>query len=232
MGGTDFFWSFGDGTTSRQVSPTKLYTTPGTYTVKLVAVDTNTCNLIDSTQSTIIVSDKPTAAFTFSPNPPEENIITTFTNNSTGAVRYKWLFGDGDSLITIRRDTIVKHQYPQTGSYNACLIAINQYDCPDTTCREVAVIINPLLDVVNAFTPNGDGVNDRAVAIGYGIAKMTFRIYNRWGQLMFESNDISLGWDGKFNGKPQPMDAYAYTLDAALVDGTPVRKAGSITLVR
>jgi gliding motility-associated-like protein len=96
----------------------------------------------------------------------------------------------------------------------------------------VSVIINPLLDVVSAFTPNGDGINDRAVVIGYGVAKLTFRIYNRWGQLMFESADERVGWDGKFNGKPQPMDAYGFTLDAEMVSGERIRKSGSITLIR
>jgi gliding motility-associated-like protein len=86
--------------------------------------------------------------------------------------------------------------------------------------------------VVSAFTPNGDGINDRAVVIGYGVAKLTFRIYNRWGQLMFESADERVGWDGKFNGKLQPMDAYGYTLDAEMVSGEKIRKSGSITLIR
>jgi gliding motility-associated-like protein len=99
-------------------------------------------------------------------------------------------------------------------------------------CEQVPIIINALLDVVNAFSPNSDGVNDRAVVIGYGIEKMTFRIYNRWGQLVYESNDPDQGWNGKYKGKDQPMDAYGYTLEATMFDGTRVQKSGSITLVR
>lgn len=231
-GGTFFTWFFGDGTTSTQASPVKFYGTPGIYTVKLIAVDSGTCNLIDSVERTITVSGKPTSNFSFSPNPPEENIITTFTNLATGATRYLWLFGDGDSLQTIRQDTLVRHQYRETGTYNACLVAINQFGCPDTFCLPVPIIINPLIDVVSAFTPNNDGTNDRAIVIGYGIEKMTFRIYNRWGQLVFESGDVSQGWDGKFKGRAQPMDAYAYTLEARMVSGEMVRKSGNITLVR
>jgi gliding motility-associated-like protein len=61
---------------------------------------------------------------------------------------------------------------------------------------------------------------------------MTFRIYNRIGQMVFESADVRIGWDGKFKGKEQPMDAYGYTLDAEFVNGEKLRKSGSITLVR
>lgn len=232
LGGQQFFWDFGDGTTSTLTSPVKLYAVPGTFTVKLVAIDSSTCNIIDSTTQTITVSGSPRADFSFSPNPPEENIITTYTNLSEVVPEYRWFFGDGDSLITFRKDTIVRHQFRQTGTYNSCLVAINQFGCRDTICRPVSIIINPLLDVVSAFTPNGDGINDRAVVIGYGVAKLTFRIYNRWGQLMFESADERVGWDGKFNGKLQPMDAYGYTLDAEMVSGERIRKSGSITLIR
>jgi gliding motility-associated-like protein len=232
LGGTQFTWFFDDGTTSNEVSPVKLYPVPGVFTVKMVAVDDNTCNQIDSTTYTITVSGGPTADFDFSPNPPEENIITTYTNLSTPANFYNWDFGDGATLMTIRRDTIVKHQFGNTGSYNTCLEATNEYGCKDTICKNISVIINPLLDVVSAFTPNKDGVNDRAVVIGYGVDKMLFRIYNRWGELVFESNDVSIGWDGIYKGREQPMDAYGYTLDATLVSGQKVKKSGSITLVR
>ena len=232
LGGQQFFWSFGDGGTSTAVSPAHVYTNPGNYRVKLIAIDSNTCNIIDSTETSIIISGAPNALFTFTPNPPQENIITTFINQSDVVPEYRWFFGDGDSLYTFTRDTIVRHQYRQSGTFNACLVAINQFGCPDTFCLPITAIVFPLVDVVSAFTPNGDGSNDRAVVFGYGIAKLTFRIFNRWGQLMFETNDPRRGWDGRFNGKPQPMDAYAYTIDAELINGDKVKRSGSVTLIR
>ena len=233
LGGSRFIWDFGDGTGSTQTNPVKVYPIPGLFTVKLIAIDSNTCNIIDSTSFTITVSGKPISQFTYAPNPPEENIITTFTNLSVGGVRYKWLFGDGDTLNTIRKDTIVKHQYRQTKTYNACLITTNQFNCSDTSCQQIKIIINPIVDVVTAFSPNGDGVNDRAIVIGYGISEMTFRIFNRIGQMVFESQNVrDNAWDGKYKGKPQPMDAYGYTLEVEFVNRTRVSKSGSITLVR
>jgi gliding motility-associated-like protein len=67
---------------------------------------------------------------------------------------------------------------------------------------------------------------------GFGITKLTWKIYNRWGQLVFESRDRKIGWDGTFKGQPQPMDVYAYTLDAEFFDGSKARKSGDITLIR
>ncbi|MES2772969.1 MAG: PKD domain-containing protein [Bacteroidota bacterium] len=232
LGGTDFVWDFGDGTTGTGMNPTHLYTQAGTYIIRLLATDTSTCNLVDSTQFTITLSNVPTAGFTYSPNPAEENMITTFTNTSVGAVRFRWYYGDGDSLYTFRQDTTVRHQYNETRQYQPCIVAINQFGCPDTACQVLDNIVKPILDVPNAFTPNRDGSNDRAVVIGIGISRMVFRIYNRWGQLMFESNDRKIGWDGKFKGKDQPMDVYAYTLDAEFFDGKKIKKQGDITLLR
>lgn len=232
LGGLNFFWDFGDGTFSQEINPVHLYPTPGVYQIKLIAVDSTTCNGIDSAFYTITVSGSPTAAFSYSPNPAQENTISVFTNNSTGAVRYRWYFGDGDSLYTFRLDTTVRHLYNATQQFQPCLVAINQFNCVDTACQSLDALISSLLDVPNAFTPNGDGANDRAVVIGFGISRMVFRIYNRWGQLVFETNDRKQGWNGIFNGKPQPMDVYAYTLEAEYFDGKKERKQGDITLIR
>jgi gliding motility-associated-like protein len=231
LAGETFFWDFGDGTTSTATNPVHLYPNVGNYTVKLVARDPNTCNILDSIQHTISVSIKPTADFNYAPSPPEINKAVVFTNLSTGGVRYKYLFGDGDSAIVTTLST-TSHQYNATGTFTACLITYNQYGCPDTICKPVQAQVVPLLDVPNAFTPGRFGKNSIVRAEGFGINRMMFRIYNRWGQKVFESNDQRLGWDGNFNGKPQPMEVYAYVLDVEFSDGSKTRKTGDITLIR
>ncbi|MCU0334321.1 MAG: PKD domain-containing protein [Chitinophagaceae bacterium] len=147
LGGQQFRWTFSDGTSSTATNPVKRFDVPGTYTIKLIAIDSSTCNIIDSTEQSIIVSGSPVADFTFGPVPPQENQPIVFTNQSEVVPRYRWYFGDGDSLYTFRRDTIVRHTYNQTGTYNACLVAINQFGCPDTICRPVPALILPLVDV-------------------------------------------------------------------------------------
>ncbi|RZK47449.1 MAG: PKD domain-containing protein, partial [Pedobacter sp.] len=231
LAGETFFWDFGDGTTSTETNPVHLYQNVGSYTIRLIARDPNTCNLIDSTTQVINVNVRPTANFSIAPVPPEVNKPAVFTNLSTGGTRYVWQFGDGDSTITTSMAP-VSHQYNATGTYQACLITYNQFDCTDTICRSVDARIVPLLDVPNAFAPSRGGRNAIVKVEGFGIEKMIFRIYNRWGQKVFESNDRRIGWDGNFNGKPQPMDVYAYTLDVIFSDGTTTRKTGDITLLR
>lgn len=232
LAGQQFFWNFGDGTTSTVTSPTHLYPTPGTYTVTLIAVDNATCNIRDTTTQVITVSGSPTAAFTYTPNPTEPNTAVNFNNGSIGAVSFKWLFGDGDSTITTDPDSPVPHLYNRTGTYNACLIAFNASGCSDTTCQSISVTVNATAVVPNAFSPNGDGTNDRIFVRGYGIDKMTWRIYNRWGVQVYVSNNQDEGWDGSYKGRIQPQDVYHYTLQIEFTNGDKVSKKGDITLLR
>jgi gliding motility-associated-like protein len=231
LAGLQFRWDFGDGSSSTDINPTHLYSMPGTYTISLVAVDSNTCNIIDSTTRTIRVNVKPTSDFTTTPVPPEYNTPTVFYNNATGGTHYTWLFGDGDSVVKTTADTVI-HQYRRTGSFNACLIAFNQFGCSDTSCHPVDALINPLLDVPNAFTPGRFGENGIIRVKGFGISGMTWKIYNRYGQIVFQSNNPDLGWDGTWKGIPQPMAVYVYTLEADFFDGTKTSRKGDITLIR
>lgn len=231
LGGQSYLWDFGDGNTSAEAYPVHTYTTPGIYNVRLTVTDPNTCNITDDTTVTIRVHGSPVADFSFNPVPPQENTPNIFTNLSTGAVRYQWNFGDGTVIERNNSDT-VKYQFRETGVFEVCLIAFNEFNCTDTICKLVEAIVAPLIDVPNAFTPGKFGQNSTIRVNGFGISTMSWKIYNRWGQLVFESNSLSIGWDGTFKGQLQPMDVYTYTLEANFTDGTRVRRTGDITLIR
>ena len=230
--GQTFQWIFGDGGTSTQTSPTHTYTLPGTYSVLLIAINANTCNQRDTMRFTLQVLDAPVSNFSVSPLTLQPNTPHTFTNlSSTDAIRFKWTFGDGDSIVTTTR-TPVTHQYRSSGSFQVCLWAYNQLDCPRIVCKTVQASINPLVDVPNAFTPQSGDVNSVIQVKGFGIVKMKWEIWNRWGQKVFETADLNYGWDGKYNGVLQPMDVYMYTLVTEFFDGRVLTKKGDITLIR
>jgi gliding motility-associated-like protein len=233
IAGQTFEWDFGDGSPiSTQSSPTHVYTAVGTYNIVMVANNPNTCNLTDTARFTINVFDAPVPDFTFAPVPPQENTPTTFNNlSSPDAIRFKWDFGDGDSLLTTSRLS-VQHQYNATGTFNACLTAYNAAGCDSTICKQIQATIVPLVDVPNAFTPLSGDENSIVYVRGFGIGKMTFIIWNRWGQKVFETNNRFQGWDGKLKGVVQPMDVYAYTLSIEFTDGSKTTKKGDITLIR
>jgi gliding motility-associated-like protein len=107
-----------------------------------------------------------------------------------------------------------------------CFRVINTY----------TVFVDPqtTIDVPSAFTPNGDGVNDVIYVDGWGIKKLNyFRIFNRWGQLLFESNDIKVGWDGTYNGVPQNMETYVYQVSAeTYIQDKSLQKSSNFRLIR
>ena len=233
LGGLDFIWDFGDGSPVSNVSsPSHFYNSVGNYTVILVANDTNTCNKTDTTRFTLLVSNKPVSGYTYSPQPTLANTPVVFTNSSFGATRFKWIFGDGDSVLTTKKDALISHLYPATATYNTCLVSFNDAGCSDTACQQISVTINPGCDVPNAFTPNGDGANDKIFVRGFGIAQMTWRIYDRWGNMVFATADPSQGWDGTFNGKFLAQDVYHYTLQVVFSSKVKFTKKGDITLLR
>ena len=231
IAGENYTWIFGDGTTSTDANPIHLYTVPKVYTITLIARNVGTCNKTDTLVFQITISSPPVAGFDFSPNPPQENTPVDFINTSTNADWFIWHFGDGDSL-EINNTNSVQHNYNQTKVFNACLYAYNKSGCPDTVCKPVAARVLPLLDVPNAFTPNNDGANDKVFVRGFGIVSMLWRIYNRWGTLVYESRDKNQGWDGRYKGSPQPMEVYHYTLDVIYYDNNTFQKKGDITLIR
>jgi gliding motility-associated-like protein len=233
IGGENYYWNFGDGSPidSTDINPIHFYPNPGTYTITLIAVDSNTCNIVDTTSFTITLLSKPSADFTYEPTPSQSNTPTVFTPTSSPVVKYLWEFGDGTSETKTEPDTVV-HLYIQSDTFNVCLIVTNAEGCTDTICHPIQAIIHPLLDVPNAFTPGRFGQNAVIKVVGFGITNMTWRIYNRWGQLVFQSDNPYDGWDGTYRGVVQPMDVYAYTLEAQFSDGTRATKKGDITLIR
>jgi gliding motility-associated-like protein len=115
-------------------------------------------------------------------------------------------------------------------------VVIQRGPCGDTLLVRVWVIEDGCVEtdvfIPNTFTPNGDGYNDKMFARGHKLAKVYFAIYNRWGEKVFETNDINEGWDGNFKGRPADVGVFGYYVKITCVNGQETFKKGNITLIR
>lgn len=240
--GTGYQWQFGDGGTSIATDPAYVYNTPGTYTVTLTAFGpggtTNTAVKVDS----VIVHPRAVAYFTVQPNEVNVPGQPLFTYNlSASATAYTWNFGDG----TFSNDANPVHFYQSPGNYDIVLVANNAWNCADTfaIAGAVTAIQSGDLTFPNAFSPgnNGpsDGIydpnsldNDIFHPISTGVEKYRLQIFNRWGELVFETEDINQGWDGYYRGQPVKQDVYVWKAYARFVTGDEKKMTGDLTLLR
>ena len=206
------------------------------YDVSLYVENSVGCNNSISKPAYITVHPDPIASFTFTPQEP--NIVEStvqFYNHSSGGFYYEWTF---DSLHSGKQSNPMI-QFPDVANqfYDICLEAISLFGCRDTICKVLEVGDKELIYVPNTFTPDGDGVNDVFRPIIDGIKPETYHlgIYNRWGELIFESEDLNEAWDGTINGtKMAPSGLYTFRLFAKSREtpGSDVEEFGEVYLLR
>jgi gliding motility-associated-like protein len=224
----NFSWDFGDGTTSTLQNPTHTYAAPGNYTVTLISRAGNSC--ADTLRrGPIRVSELVQPAFSSLPALPgvlpTANATVVFVNQTGGASRYVWSFGDGATST----DPNPTHRYTSPGVYCVTLTAFNIDDCPSLLEQCAFEVINDEILIPNVFTPNGDGVNDRfEIEAPQGVNRITFWVYDRWGRLQFKGESLNEAW----SGGDAPAGVYFYTVEAELRSGIEVRRTGNVTLIR
>ncbi len=222
-----FTWAFGDGVSSNLFAPSHTYASPNTYNVRLIMVDTSTCNVFDTLIKTIEVFPQPIAGFNLLKDTFRYETPVQFSNNSIQYENLLWSFGTGDTST----ETNPVYTFLSINTQTVCIRAYNEV-CADTFCRDIFILFESLIGVPNAFSPNGDGVNDVVKVEGKGIVTLSFRIYNRWGEKVFETTDQSIGWNGIYKGTLQEMEVYTYALEATLINGQTIPLKGNITLLR
>ena len=159
------------------------------------------------------------------------NQTVQFQNQSTGAISYFWNFGDGAKDSTSILDSPI-HNYVNDGTYIVMLVTTNIEGCSDTTYQTVIVLPDFYFYFPNAFTPNTNGKNDLFLGYGAGIKKYNMKIFDRWGEKLFETDDLYTGWDGTFKGEKVPSAVYVVIFDLEGYRYQVERRIGSITLVR
>jgi len=159
------------------------------------------------------------------------NQTVQFFNQSSGAVTYEWNFGD-NSFDSTSTDENPVHYYATDGTYTVTLISTNQEGCKDTITQTLVVLPDFYFYFPNAFTPNSNGKNDTYMAYGVGIKSFRMRIFDRWGELIFETTDLYTGWDGTYKGKKLPGGIYPVVFDLEGYSADPKQKYGHVTLIR
>ena len=209
----------------------KIYNTTGKKNVQLI-VSNGLCQ--DSTQTEITITPKLIALFEATPVVcPEDSAF--FVNLSTGdAIRWEWNFDNGK---TYNQSNPPAQYYPPKGNnanYNPSLTIWDAKGCSSNASRIISVIANCNIDLPSAFTPNGDGLNDFFYPLNaYKTKNLVFKVFNRFGQVIFESHDWQQKWDGKVGGKEQSTSSFTWTLSYQIegIDKQYFRK-GVVSLIR
>jgi gliding motility-associated-like protein len=228
----NYFWDFGvlpiAIDTANISNPTYTYPGPGTYTQTLIAyTDSPACG--DTTQLQVVIYPD----FTFSYDIKDirctygVEFIASSSLDGVVATSYNWIFGDGSSSTT-PADT---HIYAASGNYDVSITINTANGCVDSYSTIIEKIALAEVFVPNAFTPNGDRENDVLFVRG-GIDELSFKIYNRWGELVFETEDQSIGWDGTYKGNPVDPGVFVYHLISKCSENEEIFKKGNVTVIR
>ncbi len=239
VGGAVYMWDFGDGSISEDRNPKHTYYEPGNYTVTMIAPGPDGKDGRFTKQ--ITVYDYPKADFTVNPEvvyvPGDK---ARFYDLSTDAVSWSWDFGDG----TISDERNPSHQYQDEGIYSVQLVVTNKYECLDTLYVKDLMKANPqgYVKLPNAFKPRpGGGADATDPSSEYVVVfkpaykdvdEFRMEIFNRWGQKIFQTTDINMGWDGMHDGQMAPQAVYVYKISGKYINGREFRETGSVMLVR
>lgn len=221
-----WLWDFGDGSTSTLQNPVHTFAKPGgPQTIRMSARsaigcrDTITHTLplaefnLDAGNDTIIVLDYP------------------FSLNGKGSQHYSWSPADYLSDPNIANPEV---QFPDTGTYTYVLQGRTDEGCTDIDTIRIQVVKGGQIFIPNAFSPNGDGINDKVIVRIVGYTRITsFRIFNRYGQTVYASSvNNNPEWDGRYNGKPGETGTYYWSIEVVDIFGETVTKSGDIILLR
>ena len=227
-------WFFGDGDTAIACdSIVHTYTNPGCFDVSLRIETNEGCTVTRKVEDVICTRPTPVADFFYSPvRITVSDPVASFTNKSIGAVTYQWQVDTNESTDQFEPTFVFSRV--EANNYDVCLEATNEHGCANTYCETIEVFGEFLLYVPNSFTPNGDGINDIFFPKGVGFQDpYTLSIYDRWGHLLFKTNEITEGWDGTFKG--QPVQSGTYVWEIKVIETTTAREqrqVGKVTIPR
>lgn len=234
--GANCMWDLGDGDISVACdSVSHLYLEPGWYPVRLTVTSPLGCTHFLFEHNVILVEKAPEAIFLTSPNPGFVGNSTLFFNaQDLDNSHYGWTL-DGSALGTGQH---AQQWFTDVigSDHEICLDVTDRYGCVDTLCQAVSIVV-PAIFYPNAFTPDGDGVNDKYFprVLDVVAKEHLFQVFDRWGEVIFTSTDPTEGWDGSMGGGGEvlPQGVYVWRLETLpMYAADKVEFFGSVTLIK
>jgi gliding motility-associated-like protein len=229
----NYIWDFGNNLVPQDTFIAQsTYVNPGTYHVSLTVTDLSGCSNTLTLSDFITVFEDPEVHFTTSPITPTMLNPTLDFNDASypNIVGWEWLF---DTLGNSNYEN-PSFTFPgDSGTYYVTLIVEDGNTCKDTLTKKIFIRSEIALFLPNSFTPNGDGINDSFTPKGFGISEQAyaFLIFNRWGELVFETNNVLEGWDGTFKDELLPSGVYAWRADFRDLNGKDYRRTGQMNIL-
>lgn len=229
---TNWYWNFDTTQTSSEQNPVQYYTIFGDKTASLIVTngfcsDTSTVNFYLDKDSLRASFNSPVV---FCPSEP-----AMFTDTSMGnIIQWYWSFGNGHTYNGQTPPLQNYYTNKPVQYFPVQLIIESNKQCFDTTVKILKAVNNCSIAVPSAFTPNGDGRNDYLYPLNaYKATNLSFRVYNRWGQLVFETKDWTHKWDGTISNTPQSPGVYVWALEYTNIDtGQKISTKGTVVLIR
>lgn len=231
-----WYWNLSNDSSYTNVDPLSLNLPfVGSYDVQLIVESPDGC--IDSLTYVDYLNVMAIPQADFSYNAPIYMFTPEahLTNASVDAVSYQWIFADGNPGTSTLEDPVVTFPDGETGVYEVTLIATSDIGCVDTIVKTVTVESEVIMYAPNTFTPDGDEYNNawRVFVEGIDVYSVELNIYNRWGELIWQSQNIEAQWDGTYNGKPVPSGMYTWSFKARnKLDDSKFTKTGYVQVLR
>lgn len=222
-------WDFGDGYYSFNQNPIHIYADEGSYNVTLTVVTSTDCQFVMELPYSINVYPKPTAGFSVSPT------ITSIafphiqvSDESIGSIDWEYAFGDG----YYSNSSNPTHSYDEVGVYTIMQIVRTGFGCIDTAYQVIEITEYFTFFAPNSFTPNNDGMNDQFQWAVQGVDIFEIRIFNRWGEVVYITQDETAFWDGTYMGTVVQDGVYIWQVELMDVNGEWRKLRGHVSVLR
>ena len=224
-------WTFSDGHSSDIQNSNHTYNNSDIYTTTLQITTDYGCSYTTALETNILVIPSPNALFSYSPDNQKKEEEVFFLDESLDALIWEWSFGD-DNYSSLQYPT---HSYNENGIYNV-MLKVSNGDCHDSIVKQVILKEDLLFFIPNTFTPNSGELNNvfsPVFTAGYNPYKYHLTLFNRWGEIIFESYDAAVGWDGNYDHENLSTDIFIWQVEFQLEDSSKTEvHRGHLSLLR